>query len=393
MTFASVLGSLFGGDNLFLTVPFFVFAALLSALFDRREGFRFISVIPLLLVILIAPLTLINIVLLAPTIFLIVRHLPPPNVQVNNFEYRTVFKKFLFLFVFAGMVIFFSNDVAGIEFELSSGTVLFAASFVVSFVIYSRMIRHDESVVNEFRFKIINITSLVGVMLAAYLLSTGIFLASMLNILRFIWLQLFSPIFGFTAWVVMTIITFITRIFYEDAVFEPNLAPNLGGTPTDADLLRLLEILEDGEAVAPFIVGIILTIIFITLFVLLLKMLKNTSKTPIIRDDGVEEERFSLVEEERKRILRRRRSHQQNSSQVRSIYRKFLAELQKADFEIEPHMTSLDVEEMVQKEIIASEIDVLREIYIKVRYAQRECNKDEVKRIKQIFKALCEEIH
>ena len=134
--------------------------------------------------------------------------------------------------------------------------------------------------------------------------------------------------------------------------------------------------------------GIILTIVAtVGLVFMLFRLFKNrpkANKLAELEDDAIVEIRESLADVK----IVRRRKQRSNENQVRAVYQKFVMELQEAGFEIVPSMTSLDIGNLIKVESRSPEADILREIYIKVRYAKRAYSKEEIKQVKKVYKTL-----
>ena len=88
----------------------------------------------------------------------------------------------------------------------------------------------------------------------------------------------------------------------------------------------------------------------------------------------------------------RKKSLRLHENQVRAVYQKFLTRLQKAGIEVTMNMTSLDVEKLAQDKVYILEIEMLREIYTKVRYGNQPYSKEELKEIKAIYTKLRREM-
>jgi len=137
----------------------------------------------------------------------------------------------------------------------------------------------------------------------------------------------------------------------------------------------------------PFILAGIIGIILFLIIRFLLKNRPQFTKSEYLEEDAVVEIRDSLD-----LVLNSKRNKRRlNENQIRAIYQKFLILLQKAEVRIAPQMTSLDIEDLVKNKSDL-QVDVLRDIYIKIRYAEHEYSKDDIKQMKQIYKALKKEI-
>ena len=392
MTFASVVGGWFGSDDMTLTLPIFAWVAFLSAWLAPRGRIKYISVIPLIFIFVITPLTMINAVVLFPLILFVIASLPTPDEHVTSFEYSGVFKLFLMLFLGLGAVTVFLNQSATTIIQIPNDTTVFSISFLFNSIIFMRMIRHDESVLKQARFKIMNTISIVGVVMSAILMSTDVFLTFGRNVISLIWWQIIAPIFAFVIGLGVTSFTFILGIFGLENIFEhePYEAPEIG-----------IQMMEEGgeltlfQSVFIFFISIFVTALLIALVILLLvlvrklfKRLTEPLRLPYLGIDGVEEERFFLDDDGKKK---RRVSHR-TENQIREVYRKFLILLKKQEVNIPLHFTSSDVNDLVTAKFESKTSSQLRDEYIQVRYGASKYSKEDVKRIKYIYKETKKEI-
>ena len=386
MTFASFIGGGFGSDSLILTLPIFVFVAFLSAFLAPRGWVRYTSLLPLFLIFVIIPLTIVNLVVVIPAIIFMICSLPPADEYVTSFEYSGVFK--LFLVIFGGFLAIF----AIIEAQIPGDTLLFGTSFLFNSIIFMRMIRHDESVLKQTQFKIMNTVSIVGVVISAILISTEAFLTFVQNAIRFIWWHLIGPIFLLVISIFTAILAFILRLLGLEGIFEPGLY--------EVPELEMEMILEEEELTLAHALYIFFIIIFATFFIIivtillvvlvrkLFKWLTQQSRPPYLGEDGIEEERFALDDDEKKKRRFRRRTE----NQIREVYRKFLIFLKKKEVNIPQHFTSSDVNELVATKFKSEKSSELRDEYIQVRYGESDYTKEDIKRIKRLHKEIKEEI-
>ena len=389
MTFASIVGRWAGADNMVLTLPIFVFVAFLSAFLAPRGRIRYISVLPLFLVFVITPLTVANAVVLVPAILFMIVTLPKPDEQITQFNYDSVFYVFILIFgIIALTTTLFSDwvDATGLLNE----TWLFATSFLFNSVMFMRMIRHDVAVLKQNRFKIINAITLIGVIGAitgAVLLGTDIFLSFVWGVIRFIWSYLIAPVINFTIWIFVAVLRLLG---FNPDWDEVEMAQMLPVTPPEMDGFGESGA-EEGNLFAIIIATVVIGIVVIAVVVLLIylfKLLTNKGESISVRDDGVEEERFSLDSDEKKR----RRFGGRSDNQIREVYRRFLTYVKKKGISAPLHSTSYDVEGLVATQFESEKSSELRDEYIRVRYRESEYTKDDVKRVKGLYKEIKQEI-
>jgi len=386
MTFASIAGALFGADQLIFTLPIFALVAFLSAFLAPHRHMKYISLIPLSLLFVIPPLTIINAIVLMPAILFIAMTLPKPDEKVTQFNYDTVFYVFLIvfgIFAFFGLIMASWVNAAG----LPSDAWLFASSFLLNAIMFMRMARHDESVLKQTRFKVMNATTLIGVLGAIsgiVLLGTDAFLTFIWRVIGFVWSYFIGPVFRVIIWVFLVILTLIFGVFGLDAPFDAMEMWEMPGLLGE-EMFGLYET-EVRDVPRFIIVMLVITAIIVlaVLLWLLFKWLNKKTDAIFVGEDGVEEERFSLDGDEQRK---KRRGRPHNENQVREVYRRFLAHVKKKGINIPQHLTSYDVEELVATKFESEKSNELRDEYVRVRYGEAEYTKDDVKRIKGLYKA------
>lgn len=386
MTFASMIGGLFGVEQLILTLPLFALSAFLSASLAPRGPIKYMGLLPLLFLFLIVPFTLTNMILFMPPCLYMVLALPKADENVSQFEYYPVFYAFLIIFgffAFLGFLMTWGMGVTGMPIE----TWLFAATFLFSSILFMRMARHDESVLKQMRFKVMNATTLtvvLGATAGIVLFGTDAFLTFVWRIIGFIWSYLIAPILNVLIWLFLVILTFIFRLFGLDAAFD---TIELGEPP----ILPEEEVFEWEEVEAsslPTFVSIMLIacaiIVIVALLWLLFKWLNKKTDAIFIGEDGVEEERFSLDAGDAQKKKRWGRRYHENP--VREVYRRFLVDVNKSGIDVRQHSTSADVEALVATKFKSKTSDALRAEYIRVRYGEVAYTKADVKRVKALYR-------
>ena len=385
MTIVSLVGLVFSVGNLISTLPVFAIVAFLVAFLAPYGKIRYLGALPLLLIFLVVPLTMTHVLILAFAYVLMIFTFPKPDAHKKSPEYEGVFKIFLMVFGFLFILIVTFGGVAGEIYDFIDGAVLFAISFLINSIILMRLARHDEYVIKQSRFKMMNLLSIFGIIVVTFLLSTDIFLSTLFNLLRLFYLYIIVPILTVVAWIFVIIISFITSFINfspGDWVFEwPEFEMELGGE----DLA--LHLTDTGETSSPLAVGIVLGIILLIFTIWLFKKLTTVVDMPAQRDDGIEEERFLLADEKRKRFQRRTKENE-----IREVYRKFLQLLTKKEKKVAHHQTTYEIQNILINKIDAKKLSHLRESYIKTRYGYKNFSKEDVKTIKQHYKDLKEEI-
>jgi len=321
--------------------------------------------------------------------------LPTSDERVAEFNYESVFRFFAMIFGGLIAIIVAVNGLVGNftrpVIALPRASFLFALSFFLFSVMFMRMMRHDEAVFKQTRFKVMNAVSLVGVMIVVLLLSTDRFLAFAGNVFSLAWHYLLFPAILFLLWILNfglrilgEILLFIIRILGIEGGFSFDFDPAMFYMPEPPEV-------EDYESVNggfPNILVVIIAIVLVVLTIALFRVLVRKRRLSVVRDDGVLEERFSLDSEEKEKGRFRRRSE----NQIREVYRRFLVFINKKEANVPLHFNSSDVEGLVTREFKSEKSSDLRDEYIRVRYGDFEYTKDDVKRIRGLYKEVKGEI-
>jgi len=320
--------------------------------------------------------------------------LPKPGERVKEFDYAPAFQIFLavFGFIFVVFTVFHTWTRTGSQLPLE--TTLFAIIFLLLSISFMRLIRHDELVLKQFRFKLMNATSLIGVMIGAVILSNqrllSFILTATLTTLGFIWSYLLEPVLEFILRILFSIFAFFLNLFGLGGEVEMDfLSPEApqGGGADYSDWAGPVE----ANVIFQRVIIILAIVIVILLVVKLFQMLGAKVTPPEARDDGVEEERFSL-DDQKRRFDRKRHFGRYKENQIREIYREFLVLLKKKKVDIPLYLTSAEVENRVDDKFKAEKSSILRETYIRIRYGEISYTKEDVKRIKGLYKEIKEEI-
>ena len=390
LTFASLIGSLIGADNLVSTLPLFVCIAFLSAFFAQKGKVKYFSFLLYPLIFLLISPTTPNLIILIPAMLYLIKACPKQKERASEFDYATVFMVFLgifgFIFVFNLLI---NSWVAGSMPEFASDFFLFALMFAILSIVFMRMARHNDSVLKQFRFKVMNAASLIGVIVAAVLVSSNVFLAFIWSIIRFIWVRLIMPLLEAVIWVIFNILAFFMRILGTDHSMD-GLMEILGddGSPEAA----VEEIFYYEHEVWPYgriILVVILAIIGIFVLIKIFKLLTSKIAVTEIDTEGIVEERFALDDDKQQR---KRRFGRQKENQVREIYRDFLRLIKKNEVLVPSFLTSHEIDVQVSGKFQSKKSSQIRDEYIKIRYGKADFTKDDINRVKGLYKEFKEEI-
>jgi len=333
-----------------------------------------------------------NVLVLLPAVFFVVCTLPAADESMAGFEYGGIFKLFSIIFFSIFVLVFIFSGLFGEAFNqvfaIPIATFLFAMSFFVHSVMLMRMTRHDEAVFKQMRFKIMNALSLIGVIIIIVFFSTDVFLAFVRSAIEFGWRHLLLPAIQFALWVITAILgvlsalfSFIIRILGIEGDFD---SPPIEMLPPPEEIPEYLGS-DSYSSPWAFIIVIVLAASALIMFALFTRR----ASTAALRDDGVLEERFMLDDDAGKggRLFKRRRENQ-----VREVYRKFLVFIKKQEVHLPLYFTSSDVEGSVVRRFEVEKSSDLRGEYIRVRYGESKYTKDDVSRIRGLYREVKAEI-
>jgi len=399
LTFATFFGYFFAYllgleiSHFFVTFPIFIGVGFLSTFLDSRGWLKYLSFLPLALTFLIIPLTILNLLILLPLIIYMSWSTSEPLwAQKASGEYyfvldhTPVFKRFMKFFIPILLLQLFLSLLFGRSITFPIDSLLFGLSFIIASVVFTRMIRHDEAIFAQLRFKAINAIPIMAVIIITILFVFG------RDFLNLVWpsvIDNFDPSFvleqigggggaggelsfegtgGVAGYQYLELegveITLATRIL----IIITNILGFLAFAPL-------------------YIVGI--PAIIIVLYWTIRAFWPSKGLTwRNTRNDGIEEEYFALDDPNDKQKKRPRRKE----NQIREIYREFLALLKEQNIDVSQHFTSREIEEEVARNLQSEKSSELRTEYIKVRYQEIEPTKSDIKKMKELYKNVKEEI-
>ena len=384
MVFAVIIASFFGigSYELITTLPIFASVAFLSAFLTSHGWIKYVSLLPLFLIFLIVPLTITNLAIFIPTFFYFAWSTSQPEEDIIGIEYGHIFEKFLILFIIILIIWFVVIDMALSGPQFPTDALWFGAAFLMLSIIFMRMIRHDEFVINQYRFRIINMVPVIGIILAIFLLTNRIFL----QILAFVG-RLLSYLISAIAFILhlpfhyITLFVHLLRGYEEDPWWlNSPIFRNLG-----LGLLIICVLYVANRHMKPKKTDSYRwRMWFFKLF-----EDKDEILDDVYDDDDLKEEIIALEDDDVKQPVIRR-----PENQIREIYRDFLNFVKtKATVDTSLHLTSKEIENEIVSRFGSETSSVFRDEYIKVRYNESEFTKDDVKQMKELYKNVKKEIN
>ena len=385
MAFASIIGGLFGAENLIATLPFFATTAFLGVYLAPHGKKQYFSILPLALTFWITSFDLVSAITITPAIIYTITSLPKKDEHAATFEYEAPFKLFIVVYGWILAFVIIMDTLPG-DTSLPTDSYLFALTYILNAIIFTRMIRHDAEVYKQTRFKLLNAIPMVGIIGVAILLSTDFFGTILARTWGFIWTNLLLPALEFIVLIIRIPFVLIMRLFNFDATMAP-MAPPPEMITTDESPFEFIP--ADDESWLGGLLAFVLVVAVVIGIYLLFKYLMNQKMTFIKTDDDIEEIRTAINQESRIRNPFNR----DKLNPIRKIYREFLQMVAKTGVEVPNHFTSADIEQIISHKYECVATEQLRAEYIKFRYQETDFDKADVERLKMLQKKIKQEIH
>ena len=373
MTFANFAGLVLGGDGLLSALPWFAAACFGSAILVERGAFKYLPMLFPAGCFFVVPINVPNLVVLIPICVYLTYTTPKTILRVEQDSYIRIHMRFIKIF----FICFFPLIVFGMSAYLERGMLPYGIMFFALSSFLLRLIRHDETVLNDWHYKLRTIFSLSAIFAIGFIISMEITF-----IIGVIYFGIIVPILS----LIIRALTWLLR-GVEPRI--PYFFPDFGDqSPMQAWMQDdWLQVAERQHSIFWAILGYIIIAVIISLIVYLLVQLfkKTVYKKSEESSNKTIESRTSITP--MKKAARKQRSHKNN--QIREIYRKFLKHCRKAGIGVTPTTTSLDIETLANKKFGMPQSRELRELYIKARYDDGAVvSKGEVSRAKEILREL-----
>jgi len=376
MTFANFFSSLAGGSNLFITLPVFILVAFSAACLAERGKIRYLTIAPLALCFFIVPLSMANVIALVPACIYMIFALPGPRQRASHFEYLKMLKTFAMIFFTYLPIALFVGQRAAVE----NGSLLFAMTCFVGSVILLRILRHEDEVINERRFKALNLIYIAVVVLIGVVLSNEILFSFVTTILGAFFQNVIAPPISF---LLTGLASLFTRLFggiyiEEEALDDMEVFTN--EDYEDADMFAYVEPLPD---IVNHILSAIVILILAYFIIRIVKRVIERFSAHLGRQ-GSPETRMPITGAHNE-ITQNQKRRGRPDNPVREIYCKFLNLCKDRGMEIRPHMTSHDIQHEATNHFPRQQLSGFRDIYIKVRYSDMDCTKEDIKKAKDLY--------
>ena len=247
-----------------------------------------------------------------------------------------------------------------------------------------RMLRHDDSAAKSLRFRAMNLVGVGSVCAAGFALSRPAVMAVLGRVWGLFRDQVLARIFAVLLYIVELVLYAINAVL-GFLLPDGELDMGMGEMPTmqmEGDMDTFLGPVEEGEVrvnpVARAIVigiGIVLLVAVLVLIVRLLSRQTARMGTP-----GDDDERETLAENEPDPTPGFFRRHRDAEAGVRYYYRRSLQWLKARGGIVTAYMNTAQIRDANLDKADEAALSALREIYLPVRYADREAGREDAKR-------------
>ena len=260
--------------------------------------------------------------------------------------------------------------------------------FLVLNVMLLRMLRHNEQVLSDGKFRAMNLMQIGLLCGAGWLLTTGYVVTAFQFLVRQLVRFVLRPLCNLILYAIGGVGWVLNKIFggidfhLEDV--DLSALDNLGQGMDEGDQ-AVMEFYEEASKnsettrVLTYAAIGLAVIVTIVLIIVLFKILMRAARRP--EDNKFADERSSLDEKEDagKRLGFSPRDR------VRNYYRKFLKQALKAGLDPDENADSREIVQQMRPRFQPQALDGLREVYIRARYSSQEITSADVKQAKEMY--------
>lgn len=260
--------------------------------------------------------------------------------------------------------------------------------FLVLNVMLLRMLRHNEQVLSDGKFRALNLIQIGLLCSFGWLLTTGYVVTAfqflVRQLVRFVLRPLCNLILyalGGVGWVLNKIFGGID-LHLEDV--DLSALDNLGQGMDESEQ-AVMEFYEEASKnsettrVLTYVAIGLAVIVTIVLIIVLFKILIRAARRP--EDNKFADERSALDEEEDSG----KRLGLSPRDRVRNYYRKFLKQALKAGLDPDENVDSRDIAQQMRRKFRPQALDGLRDVYIRARYSSQEITAADVKQAREMY--------
>lgn len=298
-------------------------------------------------------------------------------------DYRDSFKKYIGLIFILLLILSIPGDLNKSLYYI----LPFIIIFLLSNLILIRTLRHIDSNMDIRLIRNVNRKYLVIITITSFLVSIdslrGFVSLSIKNIynfvvgifIKFLYLILYYPL-NILFYYIVKLINFLLSKFssYEEIPFQ------MSGTGINEFISE-----EYLPREVPFLDNILKIILLVSLCYIIYRVIRKSGERKVVNQDYTIEREFIKGFRD-KQIKNRIFKPKSLQDQIRYYYRKYLFRLKSNDIIIKDSNTSLEINENAKYKYREDTIGEIRNIYVSVRYGDKEVIKEDVKIIENLYK-------
>lgn len=362
--------------------------ALGYALNGKNTKLRFLSLVPMPLVfVLYHAGNLITLLVILVSCAYVVLCVAMPRFELSH-EERTGFlsiswKVLLVCLLFR--IFFLSSGDAGPAF------VPYVLICAVSTLTLTQMLRHDEKILNQPRFRLLSLGLTAALLLLIAFISSPAFLSFVLSAAKFLYHWTIMPLLLLLSYLLGSVILLVAKLLPSPTWQNKNIndiLPNFS-LSEDNTLKNIEPVANPGfEAVFRSLFAVAVVVLIVVFFVRMLRKRKYT-------------QRDSSIKETRGRINQNRKFREKASADliapkeprqaVRYYYRRFLRTCKRMGSPFSEDMNSKMVAQRAAETLTGEykpQLENIRNVYIKARYSQHDIDRKDVQTIKENYQQI-----
>lgn len=254
-----------------------------------------------------------------------------------------------------------------------------------------RMLRHNDKILSDRRFRIMNVTEMGLLCGFGYLLSSGLFMSILRFIGRMLIKYVFDPLITALAYVFGGVVWVLNKLFgwidlFPEGVDVSQLDNGTGMTEGEAAVWEMYGEMAEENTNTQLLAYIAIGVGAVLLIVLLIFLFRALMKAGRRKEDN----QFADVRESisEKNGPGRERLGLSYRDRVRQLYRKFLKMAYKMGVDPYENLNSREINDQVSHRLNRPALKGLRGVYIRARYSSGEITKEDLKAAKEAFDSL-----
>lgn len=324
------------------------------------------------------------IALIAFVYFIIIRY----TGLLSYGHFMDSFKSGFKLYIFIVLLSF----ITGTTSFINNITGFFMVIYFITSVILLRSLRHLENNQNMDRINKQNILYSILIMAFSVIFTIEGFLQFIVNGIKYIYNLLADLFFKAFYWLFMAAgyISMLLVEFFKKVFRGREVKPEEAKENTD-DIMEILKNKKPKE-IPPILTLIIdwtIRVLIIALIIyIIVKIFKRSVSKIHVKEEYIEESEFIKIKEKKEKKKRNFFKPREEKEQIRYYYRKFLNRCIKDDIPIFKRDTTEEINKKALNNYNKESLYNLRNTYVKVRYGEKEVDKDIVAGYKKELKKI-----